>query len=386
MNRPAFADRLLQQQAQRLTGSLQRRLRTAQALRAGRIVIDRRELIDFGSNDYLGLAQHPQLLEALRGAATVGARASHLLGGHREEHAALEAALANWLGYPRALLFSTGYMAAIGSLFALLGRHDLCLQDRLNHACLLDGARLAGADLQRYEHLDVQDAARLLRCAPQRRALLVSDGVFSMDGDIAPLAPLAALAQRENAWLMVDEAHGLGVLGPQGRGACAALGLQAAEVPVLMGTLGKALGGFGAFIAGSELLIDTLINGARTYIYTTALPPALAQVLCVAVELARAADEPRAHLQQLIGHFRAGALHQGWSLLPSATPIQPLLIGDSAAALNLAQRLEAAGCYCPAVRPPTVPIGSARLRISLTAAHHIADVDHLLGALGAGSR
>ena len=382
--RPDFNDRLIHDHARRLEAGLLRRVRTAGDARPGRIVLDGCELIDFGSNDYLGLARHPRLIEALVAAAKagVGARASHLLGGHHDAHEALQRALAEWIGYPRALLFSTGYMAAQGALTALLGRHDLCLQDRLNHACLIDGARLADADLQRYPHADADAAAGLLQAAPERRALLVSDSVFSMDGDIAPLAELAALAQRERAWLMVDEAHGLGVLGPQGRGACAEAGLAARDVPVWMGTLGKALGGCGAVIAGSADLIDALVNSARSYIYTTALPPALAQAMVVAVELAREADAERVHLRALIAHFRMGAAELGWKLLPSVTPIQPLIVGDSSAAVALSQRLEAAGCYCPAVRPPTVPKGSARLRISLSAAHTVEDVEALLRALG----
>ena len=382
--RPDFLAKLTNDHARRVEAGLLRRVRSAKHARAGRIVLDGRELIDFGSNDYLGLARHPRLIEALSKAASsgVGARASHLLGGHHDAHEALQQALADWIGYPRALLFSTGYMAAQGALTGLLGRHDLCLQDRLNHACLIDGARLADATLLRYRHGDGDDAARLLAATPDRRALLVTDSVFSMDGDIAPLPQLAELAARERAWLMVDEAHGLGVLGPQGRGACAAAGLDAIHVPVWMGTLGKALGGFGAVIAGNDELIDALVNGARSYIYTTALPPALAQAMVVAVGLARAADGERAHLDELIALFRAGANDLGWEPLPSRTPIQPLLVGDSHAALALSRRLEAAACYCPAVRPPTVPKGSARLRISLSAAHSIADVEWLLRALG----
>lgn len=388
MSRPDFAVRLQQAHAKRVEAGLLRRLRAAGASRPGRIVLAGCELVDFGSNDYLGLAQHPRLVEALSAAARegVGARASHLLGGHRDAHEALEHALAQWIGYPRALLFSTGYMAATGALSALLGRHDLCVQDRLNHACLIDGARLAEVSLQRYRHGDAADAARLLAAQPERRALLVSDSVFSMDGDVAPLADLAALAQRERAWLMVDEAHGIGVLGPQGRGACAAAGLGQVEVPVWMGTLGKALGGFGAVICGGDTLVDALVNGARSFIYTTALPPALSRAMVVAVELARAADDRRAHLQALIQQLREGAAARGWNLLPSGTPIQPLMVGDAHQAVALSARLEQAGFYCPAVRPPTVPPGSARLRISLSAAHTAQDVEQLLVALAEPAR
>lgn len=379
--RPDFAAALAQGRAQRLEARLARRLVAAGRERPGRIRIDGRELIDFGSNDYLGLAQHPRLVAALRRASQAGARASHLLGGHQAVHEDLERALADWLGYPRALLFSTGYMAATGTLPALLGRHDLCVQDRLNHACLLDGARLAGARLERYRHTDAASAGEVLAAHPQRRALVVTDSVFSMDGDVAPLADLATLARRDGAWLMVDEAHGLGVLGPQGRGACAAAGLSADEVPVWMGTLGKALGCFGALIASSDLLIDTLIDRARSFVYTTALPPALVEAALEAVALARAADAERAHLAALIARLRSGAGALGLELLPSDTPIQALVLGSAERALAWAEALRAAGCYCPAVRPPTVATGSARLRISLSAAHAPDDVDRLLQAL-----
>lgn len=379
--RPDFAETLAHARAQRIEAMLARRLIAAGRERPGRIRIDGRELIDFGSNDYLGLAQHPRLLASLHRASQAGARASHLLGGHQPVHEALESALADWLGYPRALLFSTGYMAATGTLQALLGRHDLCVQDRLNHACLLDGARLAGARLERYQHADATSAADVLAAHPQRRALVVTDSVFSMDGDVAPLAELAAVARRERAWLIVDEAHGLGVLGPEGRGACAAAGLSAEDVPVWMGTLGKALGCFGAVIAGSDLVIDTLIDRARSFVYTTAMPPALAEAALEAVALARAADAERTHLVALIARLRSGAAALGLELLPSATPIQPLLLGSPERALTWAEALRAAACYCPAVRPPTVPAGSARLRISLSAAHSLDDVDRLLEAL-----
>lgn len=378
--RPDFAAALVDRQSRRQQQALQRQLHVAAGTRPGRIVLDGRELIDFGSNDYLGLARHPRLIEALRSAADLGlgARASHLLGGHHAAHAALEAEIAAWIGYPRVLLFGSGYAAALGTLTALLGRHDLCVQDRLNHACLLDGARLAGAELRRYPHADAAAAAAALAAAPERRALLISDSVFSMDGDVAPLTELAALAGRERAWLMVDEAHGWGVLGPHGRGACAAAGLGVAQVPVWMGTLGKALGGYGAVIAGSELLIDTLINSARSYIYTTALPPPLAEAMRTAVQLARAAEAERATLAQRIAELRAGL---GEHLLPSDTAIQPLWVGDSRAALSLSAALRAEGLYCPAVRSPTVPTGHARLRISLSAAHREEDVARLVAAV-----
>jgi 8-amino-7-oxononanoate synthase len=382
--RPDFQHRLTADLAARAAAGLHRRLTAAQATRPGHIAIHGRELVDFGSNDYLGLAGHPRLLEALAQAAkqSVGARASHLLGGHRDEHAALEETLARWIGYPRVLLFSTGYMAAIGTLSALLGRHDLSVQDRWNHACLLDGARLAGATLERYAHADVVAAAAGLAKHPQRRALLVTDSVFSMDGDVAPLAELAALAKRESAWLMVDEAHGVGVLGPQGRGACAAAGLGAADVQIWMGTFGKALGGFGAAIAGSDAMIDSLVNGARSFVYTTALPPALASAMGVAIELARDADQERAHLMTRVAQLRDGAAALGIELGASTTAIQPLILGSNERALSWAAQLLESGFYCPAIRAPTVPAGTARLRISLSAAHTSGDVGRLVEALG----
>lgn len=381
--RPDFAQALAHARAQRLEAHLARRLIAAGRERPGRIRIDGRELIDFGSNDYLGLAQHPRLVAALRRASQAGARASHLLGGHQAVHEDLEGALADWLGYPRALLFSTGYMAATGALPALLGRHDLCVQDRLNHACLLDGARLAGARLERYRHVDAASAGEALAAHPQRRALIVTDSVFSMDGDVAPLAGLAAAAARAGAVLLVDDAHGLGVLGPAGAGSVAAAGLDAGAVPVLMATLGKALGTAGAFVAGDRDLVEGLLQAARTFIYTTAMPPALAAATLAAVGVARREQWRRDHLAALVAHFRAGAAGLGLRLADSDTPIQPLLVGPAQRATAMALALEAQGILAVAIRPPTVPVGGARLRITLSAAHARADVDRLLAALAA---
>ncbi|MGD9583772.1 MAG: 8-amino-7-oxononanoate synthase [Lysobacterales bacterium] len=384
MPRTSLIDRASAACQQRLRADLDRRLRRIDAARGARILIDGRALISFASNDYLGMAQDPRLVAALKSAADdwgVGATAAHLLGGHRAPHQALEEALADWLGYPRALLFSTGTMANLGVLSALLGRGDLCLQDKLNHASLLDGARLSGAELRRYAHADTEVAERLLQAHPDRATLLASDGVFSMDGDLAPLAALAALAAREQATLMVDDAHGIGVLDWQGRGSVAAAGLGVAEVPILMLTLGKALGSFGAVVLGSTSLIDSLVQFARPYIYTTALPPALAAATLCAVRIARDEDWRRAHLHELIQRFRRDAAAIGLNLLPSDTPIQPLLIGASAEALAWSSALEQHGLYVPAVRPPTVPEHAARLRITLSAGHTMADVEALLCAL-----
>jgi len=341
-------------------------------------------LIDFASNDYLGLAQHPQVIAALQKAAAevgVGSTASSLVCGHHQRHRELEEAVADWLGQPRALLFGSGYLANLGVLQALLDADDLCLQDKLNHACLLDGARLAGAMLKRYPHADVDAAARQLQSAPTRAALIATDGVFSMDGDLAPLPALAALAQANAAVLYIDDAHGVGVHGPQGRGSAARLGLRAEHTPLQLVTLGKALGGYGALVVGQDDLLEAILQGARSYLFTTALPPALAAAALAALHLARADEGPRAQLQANIARFCAGAAQLDLPLLPSLTPIQPLLIGDNQAALGAARYLNDRGLLVPAIRPPTVPAGKARLRISLSALHGESDIDQLLGAL-----
>jgi len=382
MPRPDLFERLARAHAQCARQDLLRRVRTIEQVDGPRISVNGRALLNFASNDYLGLAQHPALREALSTAAArrgVGATAAHLLGGHRDEHDALEQKLARWTGRERALLFSTGYMANLGVLGALLQTGDVCVQDKLNHACLLDGARLSGAELRRYRHADVASAKQQLELRPGAAAMLASDGVFSMDGDIAPLTALAALCKTQRATLMVDDAHGVGVLGANGAGAGAELGQD--DVPILMATLGKALGVAGAFVAGSAALIDGLVQFARTYIYTTALPPALAAAASAAVDIARDDHERRARLRLRIAQFRAGAAAQGITLLPSASAIQPVLIGASDVALAAARQLETAGFYVPAIRPPTVPAGKARLRVTLSAAHEESDVAGLLDAL-----
>jgi 8-amino-7-oxononanoate synthase len=384
MTRPDLLARVVAAQAERERASLLRRLRTVEAVEGAHIVVDGRRLVNFASNDYLGLAQHPALREALARAAArwgVGASAAHLLGGHREEHAALEDALARWTGRERALLFSTGYMANLGVLCALLGADDLCVQDKLDHASLLDAARLSGCTLKRYQHADMASATRQLAARPGAAALLASDGVFSMDGDVAPLCELAALAREQHATLMIDDAHGLGVLGPDGAGSVAEARLSQDDVPVLMGTLGKALGVAGAFVAGSAALIDGLVQKARTFVYTTSRPPALAAATRVAIDITRFEGWRRERLAQLVAHFRNGAAARGIALLDSRTPIQPLLVGDADAALSLSQRLEEAGLYVPAIRPPTVAHGAARLRVALSTLHSERDVERLLDAL-----
>ena len=370
--------------AERDAAGLRRAPREVESAHGVQLRIDGRALISFASNDYLGLAQHPEVIAAMKSAADewgVGSTAAHLLGGHRAPHAALERSVAEWLGYESALLFSTGYLANLGVLAGLLERGDVCVQDKLNHACLIDGAKLAGAELRRYPHADVEAAARQLDAAGGAPKLLASDGVFSMDGDIAPLAELAVLARQHDALLFVDDAHGFGVLGADGQGSVEHCGLSANDVPLRMITLGKAVGCAGALVLGSRDLIDALVQFARPFVYTTAPPPALAAAALAAIGVIRREPERRAHLQSLIARFRAGAAELGFTLLPSTTPIQPLLIGDSARAVALADALFASGCYVPAIRPPTVPVGGARLRITFSAAHDEGDVDRLLIAL-----
>jgi len=382
--RPDLLARLAAQTAEREHAQLLRRLRTIDRVDGPWLETGHQRLLSFCSNDYLGLAQHPQLVAALTRAAReagVGSTSAHLICGHRTEHAELEEALAVWTGRERALLFSTGYMANLGVLQALLTRGDVCAQDKLNHACLLDGAKLSGAELKRYPHADVAAAARQLASRPDAAALLATDGVFSMDGDIAPLGELAALCANERATLMVDDAHGLGVLGQHGAGSISAANLGQHEVPLLMATLGKALGCAGAFVAGPAALIEGLIQFARPYIYTTAMPPALAAAALEAVQLAQAEGWRRQKLAALIARFRRGATELGLPLATSTSAIQPLLLGSADAALAAAQALERQGFLVSAIRPPTVPAGQARLRITLSAAHEDAHVDRLLAAL-----
>lgn len=353
------------------------------------LVVDGQRVVNFCSNDYLGLATHPALARAMADCAQsqgAGAGASHLVSGHGPEHEALERELAEFTGRERALLFSTGYMANLGVAVALADRDDLVLGDRLNHASLIDAAQLARTRRSlRYPHADAAAAGRALAdhasAAPQAGALLLTDGVFSMDGDLAPLPELAAAAAAHGAWLVVDDAHGLGVLGANGGGSVEHFGLDSAAVPVLMGTLGKAFGSFGAFVAGDAALIDWLVQRARTYIYTTALPQPVAAATRAALRLVRDEAWRRARLAELVARFRAAARAQGLALLDSTTPIQPVICGDAAAALAASDALRAHGFWVGAIRPPTVPEGTARLRITLSATHREADVDALVVAL-----
>jgi 8-amino-7-oxononanoate synthase len=350
--------------------------------------VDGRDYLSFCSNDYLGLANHQDVVSAFhRGIDEFGcgSGAAHLITGHSRAHHALEEELADFVQRPRALLFSTGYSANLGVMAALLGRGDRVFEDRLNHASLLDAARLSRARLLRYEHNDAVALASRLAASPACETLVATDGVFSMDGDMAPLADLSAVAAQHHAWVLVDDAHGLGVLGPQGRGSVVQAGLGVSEVPILMGTLGKAFGTFGAFVAGSDDLIETLIQQARTYIYTTAPPPAVACATRAALQRVREDDWRREHLQGLIRVFRSGARQLGLTLCDSQTPIQPLLVGAAGRALQLSQALRDRGILISAIRPPTVAEGSSRLRITFSAAHSEAQVQQLLAALAAAA-
>lgn len=352
------------------------------------ITVNGARYLSFCSNDYLGLANHPRVVAALKEGAEkfgAGSGASHLVTGHQRAHHALEEALAAFTGRPRALLFSSGYLANLGTVAALAGRGELVWEDRLNHASLLDAGQLSGARLQRYPHGDSDALRQRLAENTGRHTMIITDGVFSMDGDLAPLPQLAEIAQGHEAWLMVDDAHGLGVLGAGGRGIVEHFGLDATAVPILIGTLGKAFGTFGAFVAGSEELIEYLIQRARPYVYTTALPPSLAHATLTSLRILQKEDWRREHLQNLITRFRRGAEQLGMHLLPSPTPIQPLLIGSSEQALALSAALRRHGIYVSAIRPPTVPKGTARLRITLSATHSEAHVDRLLSALETAS-
>jgi len=367
----------------RRAAHLYRTRRQVSCAQSPEMQVDGRTLLTFCSNDYLGLAAHPEVITALQQGAEqygVGSRAAHLVIGHSSAHHALEEELADFTGRPRALLFSTGYMANIGVISALLGRGDTVFEDRLNHASLIDGGILSRARLKRYTHADTNHLTSQLGEA-QGEKMIVTDGVFSMDGDIAPLTELAATARQHNAWLMVDDAHGLGVLGKEGAGSLSHFDLNQDDVPILMGTLGKAFGTFGAFVAGSEELIETLIQQARSYIYTTALPPAVAEATRTSLRLVRKDEWRREQLQELVQRFRNGAAQLGLPLMDSITPIQPLLAGSAEQALAWSQQLEAQNILVSAIRPPTVPEGSARLRITFSANHQDEHIDRLLDAL-----
>ncbi|UYV19669.1 8-amino-7-oxononanoate synthase [Halomonas qaidamensis] len=338
--------------------------------------------LDFAGNDYLGLAHDPRVQAAQAEGARrfgAGAGASHLVSGHLEIHDALEDALAQWTGRQRALLFSTGYMANLGVLQALADPNTALFQDRLNHASLLDGATLSGARSRRFHHRDGADLERLLARSSATHKLVVSDGVFSMDGDVADIATLVHVSQQHNAWLMVDDAHGLGVVGDNGSGCVEGFDSQA--VPILVGTLGKALGTAGAFVAGDAVLIDHLTQFARSYVYTTAQPPSIATATLEALTIVQREPEHRQQLTRHIHYFRQQAQALRLPLADSHTPIQPLLLGDESRTMAWAAKLSQRGIHVGAIRPPTVPMGAARLRITLSARHSLGDIDRLIEGL-----
>ena len=375
---------------------LWRQHRTLNSPQGVNVNVDGRLLLAFCSNDYLGLANHHDVKHAAVdaiNAAGVGSGASHLVIGHHREHELLEEELAEFTQRDRALVFSSGYMANLAIVSTLVDKSDIVLEDKLNHASLIDGGLLSGARFQRYLHNDSASLERYLQRFHQqeqrlpeenyiqRKQLVVTDGVFSMDGDVANLSELSVLCQQHDACLMVDDAHGLGVIGPEGRGSVADVGLGQEDVPVLVGTFGKAFGTSGAFVAGSNELIEYMIQMARPYIYTTAMPPSIAAATRASLKLVQQADDKRAHLKQLIYHFRQGASQLGFELMPSYTAIQPIMIGDSHKAMALSQYLEGEGLLVTAIRPPTVPDKTARLRVTLSASHSFEDLDELLDAL-----
>ncbi len=368
----------------RLTEGLYRSRKVLMSAQGPEVYMEGRRYLAFCSNDYLGLANHPELIKVMEQSLQtygVGGGASHLIVGHSKPHHELEQELAEFTGREKALLFSNGYMANIGIITALLGNQDAVFQDRLNHASLLDAGLLSGARFQRYLHCDSESLDKKLEKTDARRKLIVTDGVFSMDGNIAPLRVLSDTAAKHRAWLMADDAHGFGVLGINGGGSAEHFKLSQEQVPVLMGTLGKAFGAYGAFVAGSRELIETLIQYSRTYIYTTSIPPSLAETARASLQLIKDENWRREHLKALIAYFRRGCEQLNIPLMVSETPIQPLLTGTSESAVMMSNALAEKGILVTAIRPPTVPEGKARLRITLSAAHSRKHVDCLLEAL-----
>jgi 8-amino-7-oxononanoate synthase len=366
--------------AQRESEHLLRRRVELQSAQSVTPVIDGRQMLSFCSNDYLGLANHPAIANAMKQAIDqygVGAGASHLIDGHHREHELLEQELAAFCGREAALIFSTGYMANLGVISALMSRRDSVIQDKLNHASLLDGGKLSGANFLRYRHNDLAHLDETLARASGKK-LVVTDGVFSMDGDCADLAGMADITQAHDAWILVDDAHGFGVLGHQGSGLVNQQGLSSSQVQLVIGTLGKAFGTSGAFVAGDKSTIEYILQFARTYIYTTATPPSIAAATRQALKLVQEGDNLRSHLTELVSRLRVGVSALGLALMDSATPIQPILIGDNAKALEMSAKLKAQGILVTAIRPPTVPEGTARLRITLSASHSVEQVDELL--------
>lgn len=386
--KPTLDERLAAQLEDLRSRELYRRRRVVRGAHGVELEVDGQRCLNFCSNDYLGLAADPRLAQAAQRAlddSGTGSGAAALISGYNREHQQLEEALAAFLGRPRALLFSTGWAANVGTLRALLGKDDTLVADELNHASLIDGGRLSGAQYRRVRHGDL-DGYRSELAMAQGHTVVATDAVFSMDGDRAPLTALAELCREHRADLMVDDAHGFGVLGLGGRGSVSATGLTNAEVPIYVATLGKALGVAGAFVAGSEELIEFLVHRARSWVFSTAPPPALSAAALESLRILEAEPERRARLQGHIQHFREGARQRKLPVMPSVTAIQPLVIGDERRTLALSAALFEAGYWVVAIRPPTVPAGTARLRITLSAAHSAGQVDGLLDALADGWR
>jgi 8-amino-7-oxononanoate synthase len=382
---PKSPDWMLSALEERRQQNLMRRTVTLDSPQIPHAKINTQDYVAFCSNDYLGLANHPALIQALHDTAQeygVGGGSSHLVCGHLTPHQQLEDALADWLGYERVMLFSTGYMANLGVISALAGKDRPVIQDKLNHASLIDGALLAKATMRRYLHGDVASAEKLLSRSTDS-GLLITDGVFSMDGDVAPLSELSNLAIKHDWMFMVDDAHGLGCLGEDGRGCLSLAGLDAERLPILVGTFGKAFGTAGAFVATSHEYADYLTQFARPYIYTTAMSPAMAGATLASLRIIQSSEgqERRDRLSAHITYFRQRMQSLPVVLMASETAIQPILMGDSKTALQISERLKSLGVWCTAIRPPTVPIGSARLRITLSAAHSDADLVLLCDSL-----
>ncbi|MEK9825438.1 MAG: 8-amino-7-oxononanoate synthase [Methylotenera sp.] len=373
---------------QRKADGLLRQRRLLDSPQAEHVVANNKPYLSFCSNDYLGLANRPELIAAMQQAAAdsgVGSGASNLITGHHRYHDNLEKQLAAFVALPAALLFSTGYMANIGVLGALMGRNDAIFADKLNHACLNDGAYFSYAEFHRYPHNDVAALEKLLQASKAKHKLIAADAVFSMDGDIAPIPEYLALCEKYDAYLYLDDAHGFGVLGPHGQGSLHHFNIKSPRI-IVMATLGKAAGVAGAFVAGEQVVIDYLIQKAKSYVYSTPAPPALSATLSASLKLIAQGDDLRAHLNSLIAYLKANLHLNKWRLLPSDTAIQPLIIGGNEASLAVSEYLQAKGILVPAIRPPTVPTGTARLRISLSAGHTLDDVKQLIAAIHEAER
>lgn len=368
---------------QRKVDGLLRQRRLLDSPQAEHIVANNQHFLSFCSNDYLGLANHPDLIATMQSAAQasgVGSGASNLITGHHRYHDNLEKQLAKFVQMPAALLFSTGYMANIGVISALMGRNDAVFADKLNHACLNDGAFLSRAAFHRFPHNDVTALEALLKTSTAKHKLIAADAVFSMDGDMAPLPEYLSLCEKYDAYLYVDDAHGFGVLGEHGQGTLNHFKLKSPRV-IMMATLGKAAGVAGAFVAGEQVVIDYLIQKANSYVYSTPAPPALSATLSASVNLIEQGDHLRSHLRTLIAYLKDNLNCRKWQLMPSDTAVQPLVVGGNHEALALSEYLQSCGVLVPAIRPPTVPVGTSRLRISLSAAHSIEDIKKLIKVL-----